>query len=77
MRLRFYVYDDSVNATVSGVLSRRGRTVARFRGEKSAIGRVRSFNWRPRVRGRFSWCVSARDRTGNLSPRDCATVRVR
>src|SRR5262249_19956905 len=68
--------DDSGRVSASGRVSRGSRVVARFQGDLVADGRIYTATWTPRKRGRYSWCNTAQDASGNRGSA-CASVRVR
>jgi hypothetical protein len=82
LQLRYALFDDSGRSSASAVVVRApSRTVATWSVPPRALRGFQLFTLKWKVpktlpRGKFSFCVTAKDAAGNRSPRTCTPVRV-
>jgi hypothetical protein len=82
LELRYALFDDSGKSSASAVVVRApSRTVASWRVPSRALQGFQLFTLKWKVpktlaRGKFSFCVTAKDAAGNRSPKTCTPVRI-
>ena len=77
VRLKYFVSDNSGRAKVTVSVFKGKKRIARHVSQLGSLPRHHSYAWRASKRGRFKFCVIARDAAGNKSAMKCARVTVK